>query len=265
MKTKITNILLKTVVFLAVLGVIFLLTMYNAKLLSTLNWFKTSNILFDRIIIIASSIAYSLGSIAVVIWYNPVKNESEKNSLFVTKYIGATILKVTFVTIDGIHVYVYNNTHIQDLATYLSPVYALQTALILFFVGSIVNDIIKSNEKKQEYDNSKFIDMQTKLELRESEFKKLTTKLNDLTTEKEVLQVTLNNSKSKIETLQLELSDSNDIADKYSSELEERQNEINSYYPYYLKSEASRIRKKNENNRTNDEKEILIKFENLNA
>jgi len=265
MATKITNILLKTVVFFAVLGVIFLLTMYNAKLLSTLNWFKTSNILFDRIIIIASSIAYSLGSIAVVIWYNPVKTENEKNSLFVTKYIGATILKLTFVTIDGIHVYVYNNTHIEDLATYLSPVYALQTALILFFVGSIVNDIIKSNEKKQEYDNSKFNDIQTKLELRESEFKKLTSKLDDLITENEKLKVTLNNSKSKIETLKLELSDSNDIAINYSSALEERQKEIHSYYPYYLKSEASRIRKKNENNRTNDEKEILIKFENLNT
>jgi len=271
MATKISNFLVKTVVFFAVLGVIFLLTMYNAKLLSTLNWFKTSKPILDRVIIIISSVAYSLGSIAVVIWYNPNKKETEKNSFFILKYIGATALKLLFVIIDGVHVYVYNNTHIEDLATWLSPVYALQTALILFFVGSIVNDIIKNGKEKQENDNGKFLALQSELELKESNINELESKIDNLQTNIEDYKTDIEDKKSiitknndNVNNLKSIIFELKNDKSKLESNLKVKQDTIEKYYPYFLKLQVSRIRKKNEKNRTEEDWEILQKFEELN-
>lgn len=261
MATKITNILVRTIVFFAVLGIIFLLTMYNARLLHTLNWFKTQNINFDWTVIIIASIAYSLGSITVVIWYNPTKKESESKGSFRFRYAGSIFLKLLFVIIDGIHVYVYNNTHIEDLASWLSPVYALQTAMILFFVGAIMNDIIKTGKEKEKLKTDNTIALESEIELKESKIKKLQSNIELL--------------KSNIEDYQSEFKDMKDLIDDtkkmngnyisqiehYEGEIKIRDSKIAKYFPVYQKNEVSRIRKMKIENRTPEEVKMLEEYE----
>ncbi len=257
MTTKISNILVKAIVFFAVIGIIFLLTMYNAKLLNTLNWFKTSNVFYDKLVIIISSISYSLGSIAVVIWYNPNIKENENKVSFTIRQVSSIFLKLVFVIIDGIHVYVYNNTHIQDLATWLSPVYALQTSLILFFVGSIVNDIIKNGNKKDELEKTKFSELQSQIEVKETEIKSLQTKYEKIKTDIADFKSDIANKQTNILELERELQAQQTENHKQKSEI----SELQKYYKFYLKSEASRIRKKKVENRTEEEVLILVEAE----
>ncbi len=263
MATKISNILVRIIVFFALLGIIFLLTMYNAKLLHTLNWFKTQHQTFDWEIIIIASVAYSLGSIAVVIWYNPIRKEDESKATFNIRYIGSILLKLLFVIIDGVHVYVYINTHIDDLATWLSPVYALQTALILFFVGAIVNDIIKTGKEKEAIVNGAKLAYQNEIELSESKTKKLQTKIElsesiikDYHSDIEDKKNIIDNHKESVETLE---SDYNSIA----RQLEVTQSKIDKYYPVYQKNEVSRIRKMKSDNRTPEETKMLKEYESM--
>jgi len=245
MTTKISNILVKAIVFFAVIGIVFLLTMYNAKLLNTLNWFKTSNIFYDKLVIIISSISYSLGSIAVVIWYNPTIREKENKVSFTIRQVSSVFLKLVFVIIDGIHVYVYNNTHIQDLATWLSPVYALQTSLILFFVGSIVNDIIKNGNKKDEHEKTKFSELQSQIEVKETEINLLQTKYDKIKTDIADFKSDIANKQTNIFELESKLQTQQTENHKQKSEI----SELQKYYKFYLKSEASRIRKKKVENK----------------
>lgn len=257
MKTKISNILVKAMVFFAVIGIIFLLTMYNVKLLNTLNWFKTSNAFYDKLVIIISSISYSLGSIAVVIWYNPTIKQNENKVSFTIRQVSSIFLKLVFVIIDGIHVYVYNNTHIQDLATWLSPVYALQTSLILFFVGAIVNDIIKNGNKKDVLEQTKFAELKSEIEVKESIINKLQTKQETIKTKFENFKTDISQKQTKILELETNLHNQQTNNDK----LEKKILELQKYYKFYLKSEASRIRKKKVENRTEGENEILAEAE----
>ena len=266
MATKISNILVKAIVFFAVIGIIFLLTMYNAKLLNTLNWFKMSNTFYDKLVIIISSISYSLGSIAVVIWYNPTKSKTDTNAIFTIKYIAATFLKLVFVIIDGIHVYVYNNTHIEDLAKWLSPVYALQTSLILFFVGAIVNDIIKNGKQKEELEKSKFTELNSKIELKESKINSLHTKIENLNTNITNYQSDIGDKQTVISELQTDCVAYTNETTKYLSQIQEQETkiaELQTYYKSYLKSEAARIRKKKVENRTEEEVLVLVEAENV--
>ena len=257
MATKISNILVKTIVFFAVAGILFLLTMYNAKLLYTLNWFKTENRLFDRLVIIIAAVAYSLGSIAVVIWYNPTKKKDERIFNFKLRYIGSILLKLFFVIIDGVHVYIYNNTHIEDLAKWLSPVYALQTSLILFFIGAIVNDIIKSGEEKEELAND------AKKEF-ESELVSLQTKIENFEIDINNYKSDIENKTSIIKDTQSELQTHKSKAAELISQLTENERkitELQTYRKAFLKSEKSRILKKKLENRTDKELEILADAE----
>lgn len=141
--------LLHFIIFLAVIGMIFLLMTVNTKLLIHLNWIKTQNPLWDNIILPISGLSFALGSISVILWYNPkkpakqAKNDTKRE--FYWKYIGNIILKAIFVTLDALHIFIYNNTHIEDLAAWVSPIFALQAGLILFFIGAIVEDIIREN------------------------------------------------------------------------------------------------------------------------
>ena len=249
MATKISNILVKAIVFFAVIGILFLLTMYNAKLLITLNWFKTSNPIFDTISIIIASVSYSLGSIAVVIWYNPSKNQNSSNAFFVLKYSGAMLLKLIFVLIDGIHVYIYNNTHIEDLAKYLSPVYAIQTALILFFVGAIVNDIIKNGAEKELKNSQK-----------QDEINSLQTHIENYKTEIAELETEIENKKNFIDSKQSEIEKYKSHSAEYLSQIKNNETEIEKLQTYrisFLKSEKSRILKKKVRNRTEEELNVL--------
>ena len=264
MATKISNILVRAIVFFAVVGILFLLTMYNAKLLYTLNWFKTENRLFDRLIIIIAAVAYSLGSIAVVIWYNPTKKQNENKVSFKLRYTGSIILKLLFVIIDGIHVYIYNNTHIEDLAKWLSPVYALQTSFILFFIGAIVNDIIKNGKEKEEIEKEAKTAFENEIEIKESKILSLQTKVDDLETD-------INNLKSDIETkntiikdAQSEIQSHQTLLSEIKSQLNDKDrkiSELQTYRKAFLKSEKSRILKKKVENRTDKELEILADAE----
>ena len=257
MATKISNILVKAIVFFAVVGILFLLTMYNAKLLYTLNWFKTENQLLDRLVIIIAAVAYSLGSIAVVIWYNPTKKQDESKINFKFRYSGSILLKLLFVIIDGIHVYIYNNTHIEDLAKWLSPVYALQTSLILFFIGAIVNDIIKNGKEKEELADkakkeyeSKLLSLQTKIENYETD-------INNYKSDIEQKSNIINVTQTKIETQKVRVTECLSQISEKDKEIAELQ----TYYFAYLKSEVARIRKKKGENRTDKENEMLKEYE----
>lgn len=277
MATKTTNILVKVMVFFAVLGVIFLLTMYNAKLLNTLNWFKTASKTFDWTIIIIASVSYSLGSIAVVIWYNPIREHDENKLNYNARYVGSILLKLLFVLIDGVHVYVYNNTHIDDLATWLSPVYALQTALILFFVGAIVNDFIKNGKQKEEIKKGELMALESKLELKESKIKKLQSNIEVSDAFIKELQTNIEEQQCIIKDREKDVFDAmenvgvletNIAAYKskvldFRSDLKEKQTKIDKYYPYFLKLKVANIRKKSEKNRTLEELEMLHEYEEM--
>lgn len=153
---KSAKFLTNALVFFAVIGIIILLSSINIKLLSKLNWFQSNIKLLDTFYIISAGIAFAIGSISIVIFYNPDKKQK-------LKYIAATFLKVTFVSLDGFHIYIYNNIHIQDLATWLSPVYAVQTALILFFLGDVVDNIIKDKKSNIQENKSMFSQSDTEL------------------------------------------------------------------------------------------------------
>ena len=146
---KITNGFVTAIVFLSIIGMIFLLMTVNTKLLFHLNWIKTLNPMWDNIIIPLSGLAFSLGSISIILWYNPKKPAKQAKDVtkkeFYLKYYGNIVLKTIFVTLDAMHIFIYNNTHIDDLAAWVSPIFALQAGLILFFIGAVVEDIITEN------------------------------------------------------------------------------------------------------------------------
>lgn len=259
---KISNILVRLTVFLAVTGIIFLLTMYNAKLLNSLNWFIIDNPVFPKqfssIIIIIAAISYSLGSIAIVIWYNPSKNPDENNVLFNLKYSGAILLKLIFVSIDGLHVYIYSgSSFIGDISIWLSPLYAIQTALILFFIGAIINSIIKKNQDK----GVKKLIAEAEKELKQLE-------INDLKSEIGNLKSNLNDSESDIEnkvtvidSYKSEISDLKSQVELKKSEIKKKETIIDSFQDHYFKAEKSRILKKKEDNRTPEENQLLEQAE----
>ncbi len=132
----------KILVFTATIGIILMLMTINSKLLIHLNWIKSGYFILDYILISVAGLAFALGTVSVVIFYNPErKEEQSKTSYFFTK-VSSSLLKLTFAVLDGLHVYIYNNEHITDLATYISPIFAIQTTLILFFIGNSVHQII---------------------------------------------------------------------------------------------------------------------------
>jgi len=135
----------KILVFTAIIGIILMLMTINSKLLIHLNWIKTSNFFLDTVLVTIAGLAFALGSISVVIFYNPEPSESTSKVSFIFKKVSSILLKVTFALLDGFHVYVYNNSHIEDIATWISPIFAIQTALILFFIGNSVHKISSQN------------------------------------------------------------------------------------------------------------------------
>ena len=147
MKKPIGKRLMEFLVFIAIVGMIFLLSAINIKLLTFLNWIKSTIPIIDQIIITIAGISYAVGSISIILWYNTSWNKDllDTKKDFKLKILGNIILKSIFVLLDGFHVYIYNNSHIDDLASWVSPVFAVQTILILFFIGNVVEDIITKN------------------------------------------------------------------------------------------------------------------------
>ena len=259
---KITDILVKSIVFLAVIGIIFLLTMYNAKLLNSLNWFITDNPIFTKrfsnLIIIIAAISYSFGSISVVIWYNPSKKTNENNALFNLKCSGAILLKLIFVSIDGLHVYIYSgSSFIGDLSIWLSPLYAAQTALILFFVGAIVNDIIKKNQDKEV---EKLI-RETEKELKQREINDLESKISNIKSNLNDSKTNIKDKMTVINDYKSELTDLKSKVESKESEIKRKEIIIGSFQNHYFKAEKSRILKKKEDNRTPEENQLLEQAE----
>ncbi len=241
------NILIKTLIFLAVSGIIILLMMINTKLLIHLNWIKTGNFLLDDIAVLISGLAFALGSISVVIWYN--------------KGFGSVLLKIAFAVLDGFHVYIYHNSHVEDLAMWVSPIFAVQTALILFFIGNVVHGII--NEEK-----SDIVDYESQI----SGYKKALESCADLSTDHGDLKLDYNRLQRQLQVqLQINEKQQTDISklesDYYALEIDadSRQDRISDlvaqvvlYEPVYIKSEVSRIKKKTAN-RTTEEQDFLEK------
>ncbi len=296
MTTKITNLLVKAIVFLGVFGIMFLLVMYNAKLLHSLDWFniitdangkEIANRIFpkkfDNAIIIIAAIAYSLGSIAVVIWYNPTQKEDETKRMFLARYFGSIILKLLFVTIDGLHVYIYSGSgYIGDLSVWLAPVYAVQTILILFFVGAIVNDFVKNGNKKEVDKQLIISELESKIELKESNIEKLESNIKSLKSNIETFNTSNKELKSElddtikmnkdyksqiehqqkeIEVLKSNIIDYKSSAKELHAKLKEKQDLISKYYPVYLKSEVARIRKMKPENRSEEDTLLLHSYE----
>jgi hypothetical protein len=236
-------------VLFAVAGLIFLLTMYNAKLLYYMNWFKTSNELYDKIGILTAALSYSIGSISIMIWYNPEKRK-----------VGAIVLKILFVLIDGIHVYVYNNTHIEDLATYLSPVYALQTSLIMFFLGMLIHRFLKENQDREiKKDEQTVFNKVIQLENED-----LKSQIENLKANAAEYESDIDDKKSHIEALKSEIDEVKTMLIDKDSEIKLIQGKFQTYYEKYLRFEKSRILKKREDNRSEKEKELLAEAEFVN-
>jgi len=274
---KVTNFLAKLLVFFAVAGIVFILTLINTKLLLYLNWYKIGHGL-DNYFAIISGIAYALGSISVVIWYNPKlkENADEKTKKqFKWNSAGATLLKSAFVILDGIHVYIYQNINYSDniIPEVASIVFAIQTILILYFIGSVVDGIIKNPTKKTDYSTletdyknikSKFVKTESDYNLLKPNYEKLN-ELNDELKSKFHDMVTENkNYLSQILEFKSEIVEKNKIHENRKQSIKEFQDEIDSkdehilfLEGYFYKSERSRILKKLESNRTEKEKEIL--------
>jgi len=150
MKKSIGKTLMNVLVFTSVFGMLTLLSMINVKLLSRLNWIHSSIPIIDDIIMVIAGISFALGSISIILWYN---TNWKKEALDTTKMsrkrlTGNTILKLTFVLLDGFHVFIYNNDHIEELALWVSPLFAIQTTLILFFIGNVVEDLINKTQEE---------------------------------------------------------------------------------------------------------------------
>lgn len=289
---NLTKIFTKLLVFFAVTGIVFILTLINTKLLLFLNWYEIGHE-FDRYFAIISGIAYALGSISVVIWYNPkLKYNATKIEIkqYRIKKIGSVILKLSFVILDGIHVFVYQNLTLEEkyIPAIASVVFALQTVLILYFIGSVVDDIIK-NQTDNDNSVSEFENLQSKLQLKQSEFDKLKTDFNKvkqianlLNTKIEKKESQLQSEHTKIEKyatdLALKKSEFRNLQTDFDSlrkynndriakikemqtDLKQKNKHIDMLEGYFYKSEKSRILKKNEANRTEEEIKILAEAE----
>ncbi len=248
------NILIKTLIFLAVTAIIILLMMINTKLLIHLNWIKTGNFLLDDIAVLISGLAFALGSISVVIWYN--------------KGFGSVLLKIAFAVLDGFHVYIYNNSHVEDLAMWVSPIFAVQTALILFFIGNVVHGIM--NEEKTD-----IVDYESQIKLLKSNLYETSEDLRNYTDG-------YNGSVEKSNKLQSQLQAQLQVNEKLTTDINNLESDLNAvelnavgyansisalheknkiYEPVYIKSEVSRIKKKTAN-RTEEEQKFLEKHSN---
>ena len=273
---KLTEIFVKLLVFFAVAGIVFILTLINTKLLLFLNWYKIGHDL-DKYFALFSGIAYALGSISVVIWYNPPRSEKKR-------YIGAVILKLAFVLLDGIHVYIYQNVSLDEsyIPEVASFVFAFQTVLILYFIGSVVDNILKNNIDKPNIE-SEFKKLQTDFNVRtgkynslktdfsklKSEFRENENKLNLLETEIKEREGKIADYESKIENKKetiINLKDELELLQTgynlQKETIQQKNEHIAMLEKYYFKSERSRILKKNPENRTEEEQKILIESEN---
>jgi len=291
---NLTNLFIKLLVFFAVTGIIFILTLINTKLLLFLNWYKIGHD-FDKYFAIISGIAYALGSISVVIWYNPklkLNANAKEIKQFRIKKVGSVILKLAFVTLDGIHVFVYQNLTLEEkyIPAIASIVFALQTVLILYFIGSVVDDIIK-HQTENDNNKSEFKKLQTKFSNVVSELVKTKSKFaenenyyNTLLTDFRKLESEFKNNKSQLQENQTkieqyasniaeckskfkEVSKEKEIAidklENLTTKIKQKDKHITELEKYFYKSEKSRILKKNEANRTEEERQILTDAEEI--
>ena len=146
MKFNISKFILNSLVFLALIGMVFLLMTVNTKLLNFLNWIKTEDGVWDKIILTGAGLSFALGSLSVILWYNPkMPNKiGLKRRKQLIKYIGNIVLKSIFVVLDALHVYIFFNIHtdVEYMATWASPIFAIQSGLILFFLGGILEKLM---------------------------------------------------------------------------------------------------------------------------
>ena len=293
MKT-ITKIFTKALVLFAISDIIFILTLINTKLLMFLNWYKIGHNL-DNYFALISGIAYALGSISVVIWYNPPKRNKKE-------YIGSILLKLSFVILDGIYVYIYQNLILSEdlIPKVASGVFAVQTILILYFIGKVTDKILKNNtENESEFEKyesqinslqTNLTDTQSKLEKKRREFKSLLTDFRKTRSEFEENKSQIKDSFSKVEKYSTEIArlkhelglkqtdydnmksqfefiskklikSNNEIIDKEKS-IKQKNEHIKMLEAYYFRSEKSRILKKKAENRTEKENKILSEAEN---
>jgi len=271
-KISITKLTVNLLVFVSVIGIIALLVSVNFKLLSRLDWVKISNQNVETIILIVSAFAFALGSMSIVIWYNPEPTDTRIKRTLIA------LLKVTFVMIDGLHVFIYNNEHIKDLSYWLSPIYGFQTALILFFIGNVAHNIINenSNEKQKakdiqfEFLTSKFQAIKSKIEQYDkNQITMLEThnKLVEVSSELNNRILTSANKLTKLTTIvkmsELKIKKLTNKTTLHNNELKNLLKETEKYKTSHILKEKSRILKKKESNRTAEENEILKQAENL--
>jgi len=294
--TKIINLSTKALVFFTVTGIIFILTLINTKLILFLNW-KNIGYGLDNYFALFSGIAYALGSISVVIWYNPKlkRNASDSDKKkFRWRIMGAILLKTAFVLCDGIHVYIYQNLNIDDklLADVASAVFGIQTVLILYFIGSTVDNIIRKKQDKEseieilESDigileseiinyKSHFDHYQREIELNQTKISGLESKIKEYESQLQLTSSQNEKNETKIVNLTSEINRINNdkhklqiLTEEMQSELNEAKNKlatkeniINSFQEHYFKAEKSRILKKREENRTPEEIKLLEEAE----
>jgi len=239
MKT-ITDILIKTLVLFALSGIIFILTLINTKLLMFLNWYKIGYGL-DNYFALASGIAYALGSISVIIWYN----KSNLSNIF---------LKSSFVILDGIHVYVYQNLNISEkmIPSIAAVVFAIQTILILYFIGSVINNMILKRADNSDFENnkSKFLNFESKIVELNSDIDDTNSKIRSLKSNYENIQSYFLDIESK-------LKEKESIIEKMKSEIAKKDSHIKDLQIYFFKFQKSRILKIKPDNRTDEEVNIL--------
>jgi hypothetical protein len=141
-------------------------------------------------------------------------------------------LKIAFPVFDaclvfcGLNVRFYDKMFNNPICLGLTVFMAIFTGLIMYSLGTIDSDSSKTDPAQNE------------------------TQLKLLQTDNNSLQTELAKIKSQFNSLQTDI-------DKYKSEIEKYKTDISLFKPHYLKSERSRILKKNEGNRTDAENQLL--------
>jgi hypothetical protein len=235
---KITDLIVKLIVLFALSGIIFILTLINTKLLMFMNWYKIGYGL-DNYFALVSGTAYALGSISVIIWYNKGK-------------LSNVLLKTAFVILDGIHVYVYQNLSISEqmIPEIASVVFAIQTILILYFIGSVINDMIMKSSGESNFDknNSQFLDFESKI--------------GDLNTKIQNMNSNYSDMKSNYSEMKSNLEEKESIIGKMKSEINKKDSHIKELQTYFFRFQKARILKTKPENRTEEDNRLLLEAEN---
>lgn len=233
-------------VSLALVLMICELTYVNAK---SLLYMSDTSLLVDEIMSWVGALAYSMVTVVVM-------RKTERGWF-----------KLVFPVFDAVLMFLGFNLFYADLFVnggenlvrlYLSVFLAVFTGFTTYSLGLInyrdhAGDLLVSktelNSQQSDVDNGA-TELLSEVDSLLGDFEKCQTENNSLRTH-------INSLESDVAALQTEIEDKDSDHKSLRHQLNDTQKQLTKYRGAYLKSEASRIRKKNEANRTPEENEIL--------